>query len=68
MKDNSARQQSRDLLEDDHLSVAFYADNILLVLLRGSLIHGVQELPALIAHLTDDSRDRRTVHMHIENT
>src|SRR5271155_5020497 len=58
MKHDSSRQQSGNLLEDHCLAVALHADNILLVLLRGSLIHGVQELSALVADLADYSRDR----------
>src|SRR5580704_17240356 len=68
MKHDSSRQQSSNLLEDHDLAVAFHADNILLVLLRGSLIHGVQELPTLIANFADYSRDRRAVHVHVEDT
>src|ERR1700720_431005 len=67
MEDDSSRQQARDLLEHHCLAVALYADNILLVQLGGRLIHGVQKLTALIANLAHDSRNRRTVYMHVEN-
>jgi hypothetical protein len=67
MENNSSRQQSRNLLENHDLAVAFHTDNILLVLLRGSLVHGIQELPALIANFAHDSRNRRTVHVHVED-
>ena len=67
MENDPSRQQSGDLFEDNHLPIAFHADNILLILLGRGPIHSVQKLPALIAHLAHHSRNRRTVHVHIEN-
>src|SRR5208283_2364531 len=67
MENDAARQQSGDLLEDDHLSIAFHRDYILLVLLGRCRIHGIQIFAALVADLAHNSCDRRPVHVHIEN-
>ena len=57
MEDDAARQQSRDLLEDHFLAVAFNRDNVLLVLVGGYRVHGVEKLAVLIADFAHHSRD-----------
>jgi hypothetical protein len=66
-KYDSSRQQAGNLLEDHHMPIAFHVDDVLLVLLRGGLIHRVQELPALVANLADHPCNRRSVHVNVEN-
>ena len=67
IENDAPRQQARNLLEDDGLPVAFHGNDILLVQFRGSLIHGVQILAALVAHIANHARNRRAVHVHIEH-
>src|SRR5208337_137746 len=68
MEDDSSRQQSCDLLEHDRVTIAFHANNILLVFLGGCRIHGVQKFSALITHLANHAADRGTIYVNIKNT
>ena len=68
MEHNSPRQQSRDLLEYNHLTVAFHPNDILFVFLGGSWIHGVQKFSAPIPHFANDAGDRGTIYVNIKNT
>src|SRR5208282_2071629 len=67
IKNDASRDQASDLLEDYGPAVAFHSDDVLLVLLRRMRPHGVEKLAALIAHLANHARNRRAVHMDIED-
>ena len=58
IENNASRQQSRNLLEDDRLTVTFHGDNVLLVLFRTELAPRVEELATLVPHVADRARNR----------
>ena len=66
IENDTTRQQSRDLLEDDALPVAFHPDHVLLILFGGSLVHGIEKLSTLVAHFAHYACNRGTVHVHVE--
>src|SRR5208282_2268658 len=67
IENDAARDQAGDLLEYYGTTFAFHGDDVLLVLLRRLRCHGVEELAALIAHVTDHACNRRAVHVDVEN-
>ena len=67
IEDDSPRDQSRNLLENDLHPLAMHGHNILFVAVGALLVHRIQKFPFLIANSSDLSRDRRAVHMHIED-
>src|SRR5262249_45902562 len=66
-KDNSARKQSGDLLEDQQHALPFNRNNVLFVGVRRSSTHGIAELPAFVDYLCDYTRDGRAVHMDVKD-
>src|SRR5260370_14174721 len=68
IENDAARDQAGDLLEYYGTAFALNGNDVLLVLLRRIRLHGVEELAALIAHVADHARNRRAVHVHIEDT
>ena len=54
-------------LKRQRLPFAFHGHDVLLILLSRGRVHGIQELALLIAHVANRTRDRRTVHVDIED-
>src|SRR5262245_16618316 len=57
-KDDAARDQPGDLLEDDARSIALHGHDVLLVIGGADFLAGDQKLPGLIAYAGDGAPDR----------
>src|SRR5579871_2606503 len=67
IENDAARDQSGDLREGDAGSVARYAHRVALVLRAGRFFAGHQELSLCIFDFGDAARDRRAIHVHVED-
>jgi hypothetical protein len=67
IKHNTPGDEARDLLENYGASFAFHGNDILLVFVGRVWGHGIQKFSALIAHLSNNARDWRTIHVDVED-
>ncbi len=57
-ENDSPRQQTGNLLEDDRVSLAADGNDVLFVLFRGDRSHSVAELSGLVINVGNNSGDR----------
>src|SRR5581483_7480825 len=62
-----AREESRNLFEDNRVALPLYRDHVLLIQVGAGLIHGIAELAMLIPDILNYACDWRSIDVHVED-